>query len=232
MKTKIPHLILAALTTGALVGSANAALVVTNGGFDSPALVDGAQSQDPGSWYDSSDTWSSYTIHNSTEIPIASEVLVINGGWVHQSLGTRSAGEKILSVTYDAFERTNRSYGDVVFDVYAGTFSPANDNDDVADEGLTLLGSFTVTSADLGFTQGSVDQEVKLGHTAGAVDLTGAAVGTQIWLRISESDSGTSSGQPHQGFIENLSVTAVPEPSSTALLGLGGLALVLRRKRS
>jgi len=29
-----------------------------------------------------------------------------------------------------------------------------------------------------------------------------------------------------------LSVTAVPEPSSTALLGLGGLALMLRRKRS
>ena len=28
-----------------------------------------------------------------------------------------------------------------------------------------------------------------------------------------------------------LSVTAVPEPSSTALLGLGGLALMLRRKR-
>jgi hypothetical protein len=29
-----------------------------------------------------------------------------------------------------------------------------------------------------------------------------------------------------------LSITAVPEPSSTALLGLGGLALMLRRKRS
>ena len=27
-------------------------------------------------------------------------------------------------------------------------------------------------------------------------------------------------------------ITAVPEPSSTALLGLGGLALALRRKRS
>jgi len=32
--------------------------------------------------------------------------------------------------------------------------------------------------------------------------------------------------------ISNFSVTAVPEPSSTALLGLGGLALVIRRKRS
>jgi hypothetical protein len=32
--------------------------------------------------------------------------------------------------------------------------------------------------------------------------------------------------------IDNFNMTAVPEPSSTALLGLGGLALALRRRRS
>ena len=32
--------------------------------------------------------------------------------------------------------------------------------------------------------------------------------------------------------IDNFNMTAVPEPSSSALLGLGGLALMLRRKRS
>lgn len=31
--------------------------------------------------------------------------------------------------------------------------------------------------------------------------------------------------------IDNISVNAVPEPSSTALLGLGGLALILRRRK-
>ena len=31
--------------------------------------------------------------------------------------------------------------------------------------------------------------------------------------------------------LDNLSITAVPEPSSTALLGLGGLALILRRRK-
>jgi hypothetical protein len=30
---------------------------------------------------------------------------------------------------------------------------------------------------------------------------------------------------------DNISVTSVPEPSSTALLGLGGLALILRRRK-
>jgi len=32
--------------------------------------------------------------------------------------------------------------------------------------------------------------------------------------------------------VRSFQVPAVPEPSSTALLGLGGLALMLRRKRS
>ncbi|MEZ7957082.1 MAG: PEP-CTERM sorting domain-containing protein [Rubritalea sp.] len=31
--------------------------------------------------------------------------------------------------------------------------------------------------------------------------------------------------------IDNFSITAVPEPSSTALLGLGGLALIMRRRK-
>ena len=34
------------------------------------------------------------------------------------------------------------------------------------------------------------------------------------------------------GFtVDNISITAVPEPSSAALLGLGGLALILRRRK-
>ena len=35
-----------------------------------------------------------------------------------------------------------------------------------------------------------------------------------------------------EAIILTFDINAVPEPSSTALLGLGGLALMLRRKRS
>ena len=44
--------------------------------------------------------------------------------------------------------------------------------------------------------------------------------------------SGGSANSRH-GYLDNISITAgaVPEPSSTALLGLGGLALILRRRK-
>ena len=47
-------------------------------------------------------------------------------------------------------------------------------------------------------------------------------------------DQSLFDGDPGDGFTGEitLTLTAVPEPSATALLGLGGLALMLRRKRS
>jgi hypothetical protein len=44
--------------------------------------------------------------------------------------------------------------------------------------------------------------------------------------------NATSTGNIHiNGFTVNGGITAVPEPSSAALLGLGGLALILRRRK-
>ena len=47
-------------------------------------------------------------------------------------------------------------------------------------------------------------------------------------------DQSLFDGAPGDGFTGEitLTLTAIPEPSSTALLGLGALALILRRKRS
>ncbi len=41
----------------------------------------------------------------------------------------------------------------------------------------------------------------------------------------------TFGGPGNDTYADNISFTVVPEPSSTALLGLGGLALVLRRRK-
>ncbi|BDS08729.1 hypothetical protein NT6N_37690 [Oceaniferula spumae] len=47
---------------------------------------------------------------------------------------------------------------------------------------------------------------------------------------VNFDDIGPGAGT--RGFIKGVGIEAVPEPSSAALLGLGGLALILRRRRS
>jgi len=43
--------------------------------------------------------------------------------------------------------------------------------------------------------------------------------------------SGSSSGDNREALYREVSLVTVPEPSSTALLGLGGLALIMRRRK-
>ena len=50
-----------------------------------------------------------------------------------------------------------------------------------------------------------------------------ATVGEDIVLRFW--------GATNTAIIDNVTVTAIPEPSTTALIGLGGLALILRRRK-
>lgn len=62
---------------------------------------------------------------------------------------------------------------------------------------------------------------------SGVSDL--GAIGKTLFVSFSSSDSNADS----YARIDNvyLNVTSIPEPSSTALLGLGGTALLLRRRR-
>ena len=60
-------------------------------------------------------------------------------------------------------------------------------------------------------------------NRTGIADTTGAVSDVDFSMG---SNWGTS-----QYSVDNVSVTVVPEPSSAALLGLGGLALILRRRK-
>jgi hypothetical protein len=44
-------------------------------------------------------------------------------------------------------------------------------------------------------------------------------------------DAGLAGAVSYDADSVNLNITSVPEPSSTALLGLGGLALIFRRRK-
>lgn len=56
------------------------------------------------------------------------------------------------------------------------------------------------------------------------------ANGGSLYLRWT-GDDVSGSGSRDEFALDDVSVDAVPEPSSTALLGLGGLALLLRRRK-
>ena len=74
----------------------------------------------------------------------------------------------------------------------------------------------------LGTTVNVTSQHAFVGKTLADFGLT---VGTNVlWM---ENESSVVQGDDGKVFL----VVAVPEPSSTALLGLGGLALMLRRRR-
>jgi hypothetical protein len=96
-------------------------------------------------------------------------------------------------------------------------------------------GTGTTTAAGFGsvtFTEGGGLSASGSLSTGGAT-YSGEAFGSQSSIRFIYDNTNDGRSQ----FIDNLEVTTtapfvpVPEPSSTALLGLGGLALILRKRR-
>ena len=68
----------------------------------------------------------------------------------------------------------------------------------------------------------------------GEIDSLTWATGSTMWFRwIENNDAGNDHGLAIDNFSVSsvTAVAAVPEPSSTALLGLAGLACILRRRR-
>jgi len=66
-----------------------------------------------------------------------------------------------------------------------------------------------------------------LGLTPYSFNYTGDGTGDIVFRITGVNDTVTR----FQGTIDDLSLTSVPEPSATALLGLAGLGLILRRRR-
>ena len=209
---------LAALTGLALAaGAAHAAIAVTGGDFESPANGANTQPTDIPMWFDTTVQYadaqngSGYT-SNGTQ----SAILYNEGtsGYMYQSLGTLETGTVSLDWSFDQLRATykNPGYGSGDLRFFYGVAVGA-DGTDIDTLGLTQIGST------YSITQPGVDTP-----RSGSVDVSSLAAGTTIWMDFSQPSG--------QLVVDNVSVTAVvPEPTTTALLGLGGLALVLRRRK-
>lgn len=218
---------------------ANAALVVTNGGFGTSnqngATVSG------GGWFECNTanwgegTWSSAGTASAGD----SYLLLFDGGstttlgYVYQSLGTVDASDiaaGTLRITADFAEKNNGTTNTAVFSFYKGSFTGATGTD-IASGGLVHLGDFTLDAAAQGCTYASGNTGRYNSVLVGNLDLSGLTAGDQIWMRIGESRPLTTTGGDL--MIDNVAVTAVPEPSTYGLLGAGAFAAVafLRRRR-
>ena len=90
--------------------------------------------------------------------------------------------------------------------------------------------SFTSLGATPAITNGDTLATLKdpLSQT---VSTTGVANGEYIVLAFEEIGGGTGDSAGSTVMLDNIGVTAIPEPSSISLLGLGALGLIARRRR-
>ncbi len=242
---KANYLLLAALGMTA-AGSLSAAVAVTNGDFETGG---GNNIDDVTSWFDNSNgtfwqgTWVS---NNGGLTPNATNVVVLGsfesgsiqntisadvnvGNYLYQPIGTAD-GATSLSFSFD-FGAPNDDGGGrqlgVTIGIYAfdgvGAFTAADNTDVHGAAGVSLL-----DSQSFGLLSTGVDGLIS--SVSGTLSLAGAG-SQQLFLRFNNFRSANTESWP---VIDNVSVSAIPEPSAFAALA-GGLALgavALRRRRA
>jgi len=227
-------------------------LTLVNGNFDLDPDLGGADDSitAPTRWfvkYDIDQSWSDFRFGNdgnggwgNNGIALGQNYLGPNfdpgpeDGFFYTSLGNY-AGELIARIDGFGYNRINgNSAGsfEVAFYYSPGsTFVGANGSDVGAS--ATLLRQLTVDISGLtGTTPRSQAFTLPVMFSG-----SGIRQGDEVWLRIGDGPDDGNLNAFDEPIIDNLTLTtAVPEPSSLALLlvgGVGGLAFaVLRRRRS
>ena len=221
MKTKIPHLILAGLFGTAM--ASQAAIVYTED-FN-PAVVPDATGST--NFVDFNASADEYWIGPLNRVDYSGNLTVSIDGtkgrgavvWLDASSWVGSSA----TIAFDVSDYTGAGSEDPYFQAYYAN--------DVSAGNLAQFDVHEALGADLRTsTTGSATMS-----TAGAKNVI-TANGTGLsfsfdtadadWIALAFYSTGDIAS------FDNISLSVVPEPSSTALLGLGGLALMLRRKRS
>ena len=204
--------VLAVLLLSSTAGAAN---ILINGSFEAPVIA--SFSEQPAG----STAITGWTIEGTN--PADGGVMLLRDGGAFGT--TSSDGFQHLSLQSNTFGSPSGKAG-IISQTIATTIG---DNYSLSFDysGLFNTGSMTIT-----YDLGGADQTVTFSNPGGPVwaaeTFDFVATSTSTTLTI-EGDFITTIQGP---AIDNVSIVFVPEPSSTALLGLGGLALALRRRRA
>ena len=239
MKTKISHLILAGLFATASASQGAVIVTVSDADFDpnigqfgttdlgtfarDQNVVDGAGPQTFQHTVSGLTIDDDGTANDSVQITFtATASSTINSGVDNSNQGFFSVGSWL-----GAGQWTRMDFTGITVNVSGGGFSAAE-----------FLG-FTELTVQIADGGGAGDG---LGDPGDSFDVNGTsysfpfasgdiAIANEDFILL-EYTGGTQPSFRHFDLNYQFSATAVPEPSSTALLGLGGFALMLRRKRS
>jgi hypothetical protein len=147
---------------------------------------------------------------------------------IYYSLGTWEIGNATdFNVGFDLGDRDSSTFGSFQLQlVYTDSGFAAGDAVDLATAtGYTIAdSSATFTDATAGWA--TVSGGRTLTGITDSLDITGVSDGQEVWVVL------TASGDDTQSFVDNLSITAIPEPGTLALFGiaLGTLAIFRRRR--
>lgn len=221
MKIKVPITLLS--LAGFAFHASAASLTLTNGNFQASG-----NNTNPSSWTVSeinAGSISSVYVYGST-----SNVLAFwgAGAYAQQSF---SAGEATVG-SYSSytvnFDSGWRGFNSPTATGFSVTFSLINLTDDLLISSQTY--NFPVPGAAISNTYSPIAQ----GNTViiNYDNSLGSMVGDTIALRISGTGSPNQGGNNfnNTGWIDNVTVTAVPEPGAALLGGIGMLALLRRRR--
>ena len=240
MRRNTIHSVTAALAVSDLFAlNSHATLSVSNGGFGSNNQNGGTV--DGGLWFESGTanwvegSWTSAGTPNPDDGNDTILLLMDGGGasigYIYQSLGTVDAAEIALGslqLTSDFAEKADGTGANTaVIDFYVGSFTGGNGTD--INASLSSVLTINATAAAQGLSVGGGVNARNNGVVVGALDITGLNPGDNVWLRIGESrPGGQTSGDL---MMDNVTVTAIPEPATLGMVALfGGGILFIRRK--
>jgi hypothetical protein len=215
-----------------MCAGSQAALVVNNGNFETGASDNAT---DINGWfdYDAGNFWEQAWLESGDTPDDYGAALALAGGgflgnaWAYQGIGTAD-GATSLQVTFDygSFQDAgnNRDLG-VYWEVYAvtGSFTPGQNSDIAASGEATLLDTQFASSL-------QVAPGAKAGITTVTLDLSTAGA-SQLYLRVANYSPTNNTGDNGYLWVDNVSIAAVPEPGTVAMLIAGACTLAFFRRR-